>query len=638
MKPLAGRCVLVTRPAERAGALIAMLEDAGAQVVSLPMQRIEPLAHALPDDAANDWWIFTSPAAVQHFRHDPAQHRTPRIAAIGRATADALAAEGLPADLVPDSDYSSEGLLASELMQPEAIAGMRVRIVTGQGGRGLLAQELARRGAQVQVTEVYRRVAERHAPERVAEALQRADSLVVTNGEALRELTDCCPEALRPRMRTLTLVAPSPRVVEMARSLGFAGDIRLPARMSDDAILEALTAATAEGSGPRMTQSSDVDPAHKADSELPDGETERASDAPPAPDREPASPEGQPPEPESTRGGGAGIAMLWLLLLLLAAAFGAAAWYGWQRLSVVEQGDAALREQLEQLSARIAERDARIAELSDQLADLAHGQAGMGLKLDEIEQRQIAADERLAQLATMIDSGRTELALAGIEQLLLLAAERAQLAADADGALRALRAADRRLAAIRDPRLVPVREAIAEEVAAIRAAEQPDRTALALAIGSLIRRAELLPLAAGAPERFSPPPSQPAEPPADAPPWRRVLSAVAEALKSMYAIRRDDKDLRQRLPEDARALAVELLRLKLEAARAALLRGEQQAYVAMLDAADAWLLEHFDTAHPAVQGARAQLAELRAEPIAPTLPQIGASLARLRAVLSAAAE
>lgn len=69
----------------------------------------------------------------------------------------------------------------------------------------------------------------------------------------------------------------------------------------------------------------------------------------------------------------------------------------------------------------------------------------------------------------------------------------------------------------------------------------------------------------------------------------------------------------------------ENLRLTLEAAQLALLRRDNAVFHDSLRRAHDWLGRYFDTAHPAVQGALAELARMQAVDIAPALPNISAS-------------
>jgi uroporphyrinogen-III synthase len=113
--PLAGRVVVVTRPAEAARPLARRLVGLGAEVLAAPTIEIRlpppggPLDAAIESAAAGRfrWVVFTSATGVRAWRQRSAALGAgpprARIAAVGDATADALRAGGAEPDLVPDS-------------------------------------------------------------------------------------------------------------------------------------------------------------------------------------------------------------------------------------------------------------------------------------------------------------------------------------------------------------------------------------------------------------------------------------------------------------------------------------------------------------------------------------------------------
>jgi len=232
---LAGIRVLVTRPAHQAENLCRMIEAEGGTAVRLPLLTIEPatqLAEARRRLAVpRDLWIFTSANAVRHAQPLIAGPWPARVAAIGPATADALALAGQADAVTPLSGSSSEALL--ELPELQSLAGARVLIVTGEGGRDLLERGLAARGAAVERAEVYRRVPLPYPPDAVASALRKCDVVVVTSGELLEQLLRLTPEGSRAALLKKPLVVPAARVVEKARELGFVQPPRLAEPVSD---------------------------------------------------------------------------------------------------------------------------------------------------------------------------------------------------------------------------------------------------------------------------------------------------------------------------------------------------------------------------------------------------------------------
>ncbi|HJX58747.1 MAG TPA: uroporphyrinogen-III synthase [Thiobacillus sp.] len=163
-QPLAGRTVLVTRPARQAAALAQAIRAAGGTAFAFPALAVEavpqdelsvPLARLAEADIA----IFISPNAAQFgmaaIRAGGALPGAIVVFAVGPGTARALQAQGVGGVIMPDGQ-DSEALLA--LPQLQEVAGKRVTIVRGVGGRALLAETLRQRGTRVDFMECYRRL------------------------------------------------------------------------------------------------------------------------------------------------------------------------------------------------------------------------------------------------------------------------------------------------------------------------------------------------------------------------------------------------------------------------------------------------------------------------------------------------
>ena len=165
--PLAGVGVLVTRPAHQAGNLADHIRRLGGEPVLFPALEIEAVPVALDTDrlAHLDYAVFVSPnaarIAMELIRAAGGLPADLRVAAIGPATAAELEKSGLKKDgpraiITGPEGFDSEALLAS--MAAEQVAGKRIAIFRGQGGRQFLGEMLRERGAAVEYVEVYRRV------------------------------------------------------------------------------------------------------------------------------------------------------------------------------------------------------------------------------------------------------------------------------------------------------------------------------------------------------------------------------------------------------------------------------------------------------------------------------------------------
>ncbi len=124
--------VIVTRPEGQEHELSARLEALGHQVVRCPLIRLEPLSDDPIDLAGYDWLVVTSPNGASELRRR-AVGAWPRVAAIGRATADALG----HADLVARVS-TQEGLVAAMPRPPG-----RVLVAAAEDARPYLAEELS---------------------------------------------------------------------------------------------------------------------------------------------------------------------------------------------------------------------------------------------------------------------------------------------------------------------------------------------------------------------------------------------------------------------------------------------------------------------------------------------------------------
>lgn len=164
--PLAGCGIVVTRPREQAGNLGQLVEAAGARAILFPTLEILPPLH--PGDAVRAvdelpscrLAIFVSPNAVRCGLAlvDERLGRWPpgvEAAAVASGTRRALEGRGFGAVTAPTRGHDSEALLA--LPRLSAVAGQRVAVFRGEGGRELLADTLAARGAEVVHVACYRR-------------------------------------------------------------------------------------------------------------------------------------------------------------------------------------------------------------------------------------------------------------------------------------------------------------------------------------------------------------------------------------------------------------------------------------------------------------------------------------------------
>jgi uroporphyrinogen III methyltransferase/synthase len=231
-KPLAGKVVLVTRAREQASAFAELLEAAGARVLLVPTIAIEPPDSWDPLDAALQadfsWVVFTSVNGVAMVRHrvETTGHgrgllERAHLAAIGPATAGALADWGLRAHAVPE-EYVAEALV--DRLRPLMTEGQRILLPRAAETRDVLVRELAALGAHVTEVAAYRtRFATEHAPGlREALAGGRVDVVTFTSSSTVRSFCGLFGGAELPRLLagvTVACIGPITRATAEGRGL-----------------------------------------------------------------------------------------------------------------------------------------------------------------------------------------------------------------------------------------------------------------------------------------------------------------------------------------------------------------------------------------------------------------------------------
>lgn len=230
--PLTGKTIVVTRPRAQAQPLADAIKAAGGEPLLFPLLEISPADDPQPLEQAAGRLveyavaIFISPNAVDYSL--PAilacgpwpEHLVP--AAVGQGTVKALAAHGIGGCVAPTERFDSEALLELPQLQAERVAGRRVAIFRGDGGRELLADTLRSRGASVDCITCYRRSAPASGALPLLAAWQagRLDAITVSSSEGLRYLVDMLDADGRRFLAATPLFVPHARIAENARALG----------------------------------------------------------------------------------------------------------------------------------------------------------------------------------------------------------------------------------------------------------------------------------------------------------------------------------------------------------------------------------------------------------------------------------
>jgi uroporphyrinogen-III synthase len=230
-RPLEGMGIVLTRPLEQSRAMAGRLEPLGATVFVFPSLAIEDpadigeLERTIAELDRFTLGIFVSANAVERgldaVRTRRAWPPGLRVAAVGGATAQALRDAGHPEVIVPTSGADSEALLA--LPQLQSVEGKNIIVFRGEGGRELIAQVLAGRGARVTCLTCYRRVRPDGDPAPLLAAWRagKVDAVSAMSAESLANFLEMVGAEGRTLMQSTPLLVPHPRIAERAQRLGF---------------------------------------------------------------------------------------------------------------------------------------------------------------------------------------------------------------------------------------------------------------------------------------------------------------------------------------------------------------------------------------------------------------------------------
>jgi uroporphyrinogen III methyltransferase/synthase len=249
-RPLFGKRVVVTRTRQQASALSRALREAGAEPIEVPVIQIaDPadggaaLRAAVGELASYDWVVVTSPNGAERLRLaldgaglDGRAFAGARVAAIGPATATALRAAGVRADLVPER-FVAEELLAALTGTDEP---GRVLLARAEVARDVLPEGLRERGWEVDVVDAYRTEPAPISDEQRA-FIAGADVVTFTSSSTVDRFID----AVGARSVPPVVACIGPVTAATARAHGLSVDVEAPVHTVDGLVAALVAWASA---------------------------------------------------------------------------------------------------------------------------------------------------------------------------------------------------------------------------------------------------------------------------------------------------------------------------------------------------------------------------------------------------------
>ena len=251
--PLHGRRIAVTRAREQASELSAKLAALGAEVIELPLIKIEKhiekdvLADVMLELGSYDWIVFTSANGVRFFFEE--FHRIfddirslglLRIACVGDTTAAAVRDYHLKAECQPK--VATADALADELIATGSLDSAKILVVAGNLNRETLVRKLEAARAIVDCLQVYRTEKTDLTADAVAADFRArgADAILFASSSAVQSFTDqAAALKLAPAARKPLAGSIGPQTSETMKQVGMPIDF-VAKTPSLDGLIEAL--------------------------------------------------------------------------------------------------------------------------------------------------------------------------------------------------------------------------------------------------------------------------------------------------------------------------------------------------------------------------------------------------------------
>ena len=314
-----------------------------------------------------------------------------------------------------------------------------------------------------------------------------------------------------------------------------------------------------------------------------------------------------------------------VLALAVAALF---AWLAWDARLGVRNLEATAGGRMAELGAESSQSRASLAQAQAGLREALARIAELEARVADTQEQRVALEEMYRELSRSAD----DRVLSEVEQMLVLAGQQLQLAGNVRGALAALQAADQRLARAEKLAAAPLRRAIAQDMERLKAVPVVDTVGIAVKIDGLIAQADTLPLPIA---ETAMPRNVARAKPLEEPGAMRVARDFWDEMKSLVRVREIETPDTVLLAPAQSYFLRENLKLRLLAARMALVARDEATFREDLRAAQVWIAKYFDPKAKPTVAAVAGLKQIADSPITIALPDINASLAAVRTARAA---
>ena len=333
---------------------------------------------------------------------------------------------------------------------------------------------------------------------------------------------------------------------------------------------------------------------------------------------------------------GGGIGSI-LAILLALVAIGVASWPAYEIYKEKHTGA-----QIDPIPARVEQIEAGVETLGNELRNVERRMAAKNAEInaqltageEQMQQFLAGVSESLVAIQSRMGTSSQDWVYAEVEYLVRMANQRVLMEQDANSALQLLQSADEIIRETDGLTAHGLREALARDIAALKAVGSPDIQGVYLELSALVSQVPLL-------HRTLPTyqaPSSVTDPNTEAAGYlAQFLGLIRDAgikLANLVDFRRDQVEIKRILPPKEEYFLRQNLVLKLQIAQMALLEGNQGVFQSALGEAQVWVSDSFDAENPGTVAMLKSITRLSVSQVSVELPNIAGSLKAARSQLA----
>jgi uroporphyrin-III C-methyltransferase len=318
-----------------------------------------------------------------------------------------------------------------------------------------------------------------------------------------------------------------------------------------------------------------------------------------------------------------------LLLLILIGALAGAGWLGWTEWQTQIESRAGISDSLQDDMAELEGKLQKQQQLTRQVVQQQSQLIGqLEDQLYSVKLRLNSQAERILQLGT---ASRGDWMLSEAAYLIRLANQRLQVERSTENPLAILENVDNIFVQLNDPELIPVRRALAEDIAALRMTGKIDREGIFLELEAISEAIKQLSITEPASQ------TEAAKPVAventQMPSLLDSFERFSQKLGQLIVVQKRQQPIEPLLTSSEQSIIQNNIYLLLEQAQSALLKEEQVIYRASLEKTAALLARYFQL-NSQSQALIERLNLLGERPVIQGLPDISGSVAAVQTMLT----